>query len=156
MGYERFKLEKSAADFPSGSHARRLAPSPLSAGHSGFPSQKVYRGIAGKPRICWLQPEHCKPPERRRHGAARRARADALRLPSRRRGDSASSTHLTIGNRANRRLFWCTDSSARYVVVQRDDRASFGDTKSGTCAAHEEQKLPISVGYSARLDGSDA
>jgi hypothetical protein len=50
---------------------------------------------------------------------------DALRLPSRRRGDNASSTHLTIGNRANRRLLRCTDSSARYVSVQRDDRASF-------------------------------
>jgi hypothetical protein len=28
----------------------------------------------------------------------------ALRLPNRRRRDNASSTHLTIGNRANRRL----------------------------------------------------
>ena len=70
------------------------------------------------------------------------------------RGDNASSTHLTIGNRANRRLLWCTDSSARYVLVQRDDSASFGDTKSGTGAAHEEQDLPISVGYLARLMGA--
>ena len=31
-----------------------------------------------------------------------------LRLPSRRRRDNASSTHLTIGNRANRRLLRCT------------------------------------------------
>ena len=39
----------------------------------------------------------------------------ALRLPSRRRRDDASSTHLTIGNRANRRLLLCTCSSTRYL-----------------------------------------
>jgi hypothetical protein len=32
----------------------------------------------------------------------------------------------------------------------------FGDTKFRKGASHEEQNLPISVGYSARLDGSDA
>src|SRR5207344_951550 len=68
----------------------------------------------------------------------------AVRLPSRRRRDNASSTHLTIANRANRRLLQCTYSSVRYseagfetpAVVGNLPQSNartwrfFGDTKS--------------------------
>ena len=62
---------------------------------------------------------------------------------SRRRRDDASSTHLTIGNRANRRLLRCTSSSVRYSEAGFETPAvvghlsqsnatgrAFGDTKS--------------------------
>ena len=63
---------------------------------------------------------------------------------SRRRGDNASSTYLTIGNRANQRLLQCTYSSVRYseagfetsAVVGNLSQSNattgrvFGDTKS--------------------------
>jgi hypothetical protein len=44
----------------------------------------------------------------------RGTKPSALRLPSRRRPDNASSTHLTIADRANRRLLRYTYSSVRY------------------------------------------
>ena len=50
-----------------------------------------------------------------------------LRLPSRRRRDNASSTHLTIGNRANQRLLRCTYGSVRYSEAGFETPAVVGN-----------------------------
>ena len=73
-----------------------------------------------------------------------------LRLPSRRRRDNASSTHLTIGNRANRRLLRCTYGSVRYSEAGFETPAVVGNLSqsnatTGRVSGHTKSRWLFSL-----------
>jgi hypothetical protein len=74
----------------------------------------------------------------------------ALRLPSCRRRDKASSTHLTIGNRANRTILQRTHCSVRYLEAGFETPAVVGNlpqssATTGRAFGHTKSRRVLSV-----------
>ena len=77
-----------------------------------------------------------------------------LRLPSRRRRDDAS-THLTIGNRANRRLLRCTYGSARYSEAGFETPAVVGNLSQSNATTGRAVGHPKSRWLFSLLGGAE-